>query len=153
MPLECQESAWSIKSKFIPKDSELTKILFAGHLVVEKLLKIINRKSKNFLRKKITEEEITKIIFQEECNVDINMKKITFDLNEKEYSNFNQIVQEEMQDYLLENEGKFVSVSPFDFGMHQIFLVSCGNKTDFFQSKQKILLKRICLMYFKNIKN
>lgn len=61
--------AWSIKSKFIPKDSEFTKILFAGHLVVEKLLKIINRKSKDF-KKKITEEEITKIL-QEECNVEL----------------------------------------------------------------------------------
>jgi len=44
------------------------------------------------------------------------MKEITLSLKEKQYSNFNQMVQE-MQDYLLENEGKFVSVSPFDFGI------------------------------------
>ncbi len=44
------------------------------------------------------------------------MKEITLDLKEKEYSNFDQMVRE-MQYYLLDNEGRFISVSPFDFGV------------------------------------
>lgn len=76
------------------------------------------------------------------------MKKITFDLNEKEYSNFDQMVRE-MQDYLLENEGKFVSVSPFDFGISkfawchvetkQMFSIKTRDivKTDLFNVFQK----------------
>jgi len=60
---------WSIKSKFIPMDSGFTKILSTGHLAVEKLLKIINRQSKDF-KKEITEEEILSVL-QKQCSVEL----------------------------------------------------------------------------------
>lgn len=37
-------------------------------------------------------------------------------MKEKEYTDFN-IMFREMQDFLLENEGTFISVLPFDFGI------------------------------------
>jgi len=76
------------------------------------------------------------------------MKEITLDLKQKEYSNFDQMIRD-MQDYLLENEGRFISVSPFDFGISkfawchvetkQMFSIKTRDivKTDLFNVFQK----------------
>ena len=69
-------------------------------------------------------------------------------MKEKQYTDFN-VMFREMQDYLLENEGKFVSVSPFDFGISkfawchvetkQMFSIKTRDivKTDLFNVFQK----------------
>lgn len=62
------EQRWSIKTELVPKDSEILKVLMSydGR---EKFFKVINSQSKDF-KKKITEEEIIKIL-QEECTINL----------------------------------------------------------------------------------